>query len=772
MTTLHRGEFQQLETELQQQLVLNIPDAQEIEVRCGLWRGKLVVLGQHSPDYAPKIKPTLALIMKLVQQSWDRGAIDQSLTPLPVQLALRIEGRDRPYAAHRFVLRSPFPVQATQPQSAVESQAIPVPRTPGKPQASVVPQASVKSPAPVIPPVVQPPTVVPQSSTPQAPAASSAPVGVSGIVEPAAEETSPIVVEPPLAELPFTTDSTSSVERPVVVEPPPIAPPPETPEPNFVRSPVSVEPQNEPQARIFVEAQIPVADQEESELQPEGFQLDEETPVSVPTAPPVLVLVRDPGNADEPDAAYLDEDLLPEPLLSSSDRTWVTLLQPRRVLTTAAVLLTLGGATYALTRPCVIGGCAPLETADRLGQEAMQTVQKPRSPQEVNEAFDKLTEANYLLEQIPPWSRFHGTAQQQMDRYEAQANVLEKVVVAQKQAIAASLKSQKPPHPLPLWREVQLMWREAIASLQEVPKASPVRPLAETKIQEYQTNLETVNKYIVAEQQAQQRINAARTAASTAETRASTAASVQAWQNAQATWQVAVNQLQQVSRNTMAYAEVQQLLALYLPQLASVGDRLKQETVASATLSDALKIATEAQRLERNNQWQRAVTQWQAALGRVQQVSNGTSYFSQAQPLIASYRVALTNAQSRLQTNVGMQSAQANLEQTCSGSPRACTLTRDGDILQVRITAAYQQAAQQTMPGAPASGNAASGASVAYLNPLLRAVASVGESANLPIELYNADGSLFGTYEPELDGYVPVRAKAVALGGNNSRPAN
>jgi hypothetical protein len=726
MTALHRGEFQQLETEIQQQLVLNIPDAQEIEVRCGLWQGKLVVLGQHSPDYAPKIKPTLALIMKLVQRAWDSGAIDQSLTPLPVQLALRIEGRERPYAAHRFILRSPFPAPSTQPQTAVESQPVPASRITEKPQTLVVPQTSVESSVPATPPVVQPPTTAPQSFTaPQAPAEVSSPVEVPGIVEPATEAANPLAGEP----------------------------------------------------QTLGESQIPVAAQEESELQPESFQPAEETTISAPTAPPALALVRDTGNAtdsdeDDLDEDDLDEDVLPEPLPSSSDRTWITLLQPRRVLTAAAVLLTLGGATYALTRPCVIGGCAPLETADRLGQEAMQTVQKPRSPQEVNEAFDKLTEANYLLGQIPPWSRFHETAQQQIGRYESQANVLEKVVVAQKQAIAASLKSQKPPHPLPLWREVQLMWRGAIASLQEVPKTSPVRPLAETKIKEYQANLETVNKYIVAEQQAQQRINAARTAASAAETRASTAASVQEWQNAQATWQVAVSQLQQVSRNTMAYAEVQQLLALYQPQLASVGDRLKQETVASATLSEALKIATEAQQLERNNQWQRAVTQWQAALGRVQQVPNGTSYFSQAQPLIASYRAALTNAQSRLQTNVGMQSAQSNLEQTCSGTPRACTLTRDGDILQVRITAAYQQAAQQTMPGAPASGNAASGAAVAYLNPLLRAVASVGESANLPIELYNADGSLFGTYEPELDGYVPVRAKAVALGGNNRRPTN
>jgi hypothetical protein len=43
---------------------------------------------------------------------------------------------------------------------------------------------------------------------------------------------------------------------------------------------------------------------------------------------------------------------------------------------------------------------------------------------------------------------------------------------------------------------------------------------------------------------------------------------------------------------------------------------------------------------------------------------------------------------------------------------------------------------------------------MAHFNPLLRAIATVGETAQIPIEVYNADGSLFGIYDPALDGYV------------------
>ncbi|MGG6294308.1 hypothetical protein ACQ4M4_07795 [Leptolyngbya sp. AN02str] len=421
----------------------------------------------------------------------------------------------------------------------------------------------------------------------------------------------------------------------------------------------------------------------------------------------------------------------------------------------AAIALVAGLGGYALSRPCVIGDCEPLQTAQRLNFEASRRVNDAASAQEVVAAYDQITDSMYLLSTIPSWSSRYEDAQALIQTYGANAQVIEKVVIAQQLAWSAAEKSQEPPHPLATWRDIQQAWRDAIAQLKQVQADSPVYDLARAKLVEYEGNLDIIGRRIRIELQAQERVGQARQTSKVAEAQDGIAQSVESLREATSTWQTAVSLLKDVPTTTMAYAEAQQLLALYEPQLNEVRSRLNQEQVAATNLDKAMAIAAEAQRSELRNQWSQAVGHWQEALLLAQQIPMGTVHYNQAQPLLSSYRLALDTAQDRLRSSVSLQSAMADMESICSGMLTICTYSRSSQGMQVRMTMAYNQAVEQAAGGQTLNSTPSS-PQLNQMNPLLRAIAAVGKSSAMPIELYNADGSLFGVYDPRVDGYVPT----------------
>lgn len=432
---------------------------------------------------------------------------------------------------------------------------------------------------------------------------------------------------------------------------------------------------------------------------------------------------------------------------------WLT--QPFVLISTGVALVAFCGTLYGLTRPCVLGFCEPLQTAQQLGETAQLAVQTAQSPQDVVDAYGKLVEANYLLDRIPSWSRHHPAAMNLMQTHEQEAAVLVQVVMAQDVAMQAAIKSQKPPHPLPTWQEIEQLWQQAIAHLERVSPDSPVHQLSDRKLVEYRANLAAIQRRIAIEKRAQEQVNLARKMAQVAEARNGIALSLPTWQLTQSTWKTAMDLLRQVPQTTMPYAEAQQLLALYQPRLLASRSHLQQEQQASSTYNRALALASQAQRSEALDQWSQAVNQWQEALRYAQQVPRDTSQSTQAQTLVTAYKAALVTAQDRLKLAVSNQTAQSALERTCAGTPRACTYSRMGNVMQVRITPSYDQALQQAAAATQAKGESdAQAAMMLNFSPLLQAIAVAGEESQLPIQLFNANGSLFGTYDPRLNGFV------------------
>lgn len=437
------------------------------------------------------------------------------------------------------------------------------------------------------------------------------------------------------------------------------------------------------------------------------------------------------------------------------DAVWRSLqsLHPAIPLGILAGIAGLGLGIYALTRPCVIGQCIPLEKARQLRQDSLQTLYVDRSGDAVLHAYEQLAEASYLLGTIPPWSGYHDTAQDLLHNFETESENLGRVVDALEIAYAAADESQNPPHPIAHWQEIQAMWKEAIALLVQTEASSPAYSLAQQKLVEYKVNLNLINQRIETEQGAQEQVRTARDTAQLAQTRESNARTLGDWQLAHATWQTVVNLLESVPRTTMSYAEAQQLLAIYQEQLYAVSTRRTQEELAADAYQQALELADLAREAEQANQWSQAVIHWQDALNNLGQIPPETSYHSQAQPLLSSYQATLATAQTNLRVAVAIQNAPINLDTLCTGETPACSYTLTGEVVSLKLTEPYDRIVEQLMVYAPLD-SMVSADVLTRSSTILQLVAAIGESAQIPVQLLNAQGLIFGSYEPRLAGFI------------------
>ena len=410
------------------------------------------------------------------------------------------------------------------------------------------------------------------------------------------------------------------------------------------------------------------------------------------------------------------------------------------------------GGLYMLTRPCVIGRCEQIQQAQQLSMAALQTARTTESALDVVGAYKQLSEANYLLSTIPIWSGQHAKAQTLLASYEDQSVALKRVVEALEQANKTTRRSQNPPHPLPVWREIQWSWREVIEGLEQIPSNNPVYGLVQRKLQEYRANLSDINHRVASEQQAQERVAAARKVGELAQSQAEAAKSPENWQETASNWTTAIQQLQRIPEGTIAHAEAQQLLALYQPKLTQANVQRTQEQAAAEAYAQALSLAEQARRLEQQNQWVEAAEQWRDALNAAQQIPSQSTYYSQVQPLLGTYAKTLQQAQETSQRVGAIQLAKSNFDQVCAGSPKICTYTLSPQAIRVQFTSLYDQTVTQLIANNSPSKEFPP-ATVNQVNELLRSLADMSETTQVPVELYNSNGSKLGTYRPSASGY-------------------
>ncbi|MEM7773760.1 MAG: hypothetical protein AAF327_25050, partial [Cyanobacteria bacterium P01_A01_bin.37] len=295
--------------------------------------------------------------------------------------------------------------------------------------------------------------------------------------------------------------------------------------------------------------------------------------------------------SSEPEPSLRDKLVIPKTALLFIQKQ----VQNRLFLAKAAIVgLTLavfGTGTYAMTRPCVMGSCEVLDTAQTLNQQSQELLSTATSATEIVNAYEKLLEANYQLEKIPFWSDHYDQARILISEYQEEADFVYQIVGAQRQAHEVTLSTQSPPYPLSFWEDVRGQWREAIAQLKAIPPDTDVAHLANTKLTEYQHYLSTIDHYISREQEAQSKIEAAREAAQIAEARENVANSADSWHLVYITWQVVMNRLEGIPKDTMAYAEAQHLNVIYSAQLTAAQAQNSREQLSYRSYTEATALA-------------------------------------------------------------------------------------------------------------------------------------------------------------------------------------
>lgn len=445
-------------------------------------------------------------------------------------------------------------------------------------------------------------------------------------------------------------------------------------------------------------------------------------------------LVHQSGVADDGAIARSPQATLPQARPPAAGRSW---LKPLLLVGSGlAAIVGVGLGGYALTRPCVIGGCPALETVAQLGTQAAQTVQTGEGATAPQQA-QQVAEAQALVSGVPPWSGYYGQAQ-------AVQQPLAQLQAAEAKAAEAIQKSQTTAQAVTDWQAVQSLWQEAIAQLQAIPPDHPFAAYAQARLAQFQANQKLAAQRITGETAARQRLLTAQKTAELAIARQNTAETLKDWQTAAATWQVAVNSLNQIPQEATTYAEAQQLVASYQPKLQASRDRATNEQAANAAQAQARKFAQQAQTWQQKNQWSQAIQAWRNALNQAKRIPANTSLTNNSQDLIASYSSALKQAE----IVMGLRS---ELEQICNAAGRICTYTITNEIIRVEFIPAYERKVR-TLGGL--SYSAQDQNSIAQIDKhfatLSEALQTISNNSGLPVQVYNSDQELIGSFLPGL----------------------
>lgn len=420
------------------------------------------------------------------------------------------------------------------------------------------------------------------------------------------------------------------------------------------------------------------------------------------------------------------------------------------------IVTILGALGYGLSRPCVIGGCDRIQKSQALGDAALLSLRNQPTPQTVLNMREQLNTAVNNLKPIPSWSRHRPKAQELLANYQGEADLLNAVAAAQKNAFTAAKESQNPPHPIAQWESIAQRWRETITQLEEIPAGSPIHSaFVAPKLEEYRNNLTTIEGRVLAEQTAEENLNQAQLTASLAKDQSEIANTLPAWKTALDSWTNAVNQLKQIPKGTIAHGDAQQLLSKFEPELAVVRTRYQQEQSADQFYNEAIRHAAIARQYESQEQWTLAMLGWRDAITQVKGVPKGTSRYTDSRNLLKTYEPALTQSQENLRLAIRFRKAEENFSRICK--PAFCKFGLKGGTVQLSLVKDYDALVDFSItdPNTRVGVNVpASEKMITEVNQLLQEVINIGKRTQLTIELYGADGGFIARFSPELEGYV------------------
>ncbi|NJN73373.1 MAG: hypothetical protein HC799_11480 [Limnothrix sp. RL_2_0] len=285
--------------------------------------------------------------------------------------------------------------------------------------------------------------------------------------------------------------------------------------------------------------------------------------------------------------------------------------------------------------------------------------------------------------------------------------------------------------------------------LSSIPPQDFYHPFAQSKIDDYQRNLNAINQRLAMEENAVETLAQAQEEAKVAQVQQGVAQSLDSWEQAYLSWAEAIQKLQAVPEGTTAYDEAQELIESYSSNLASSKENQDKENLAQNIYTQGTRIANLARDAEIAGDWGQAVFHWKNALRYMEQVPADSYQSSLAQPAVGRFNQAIENAQVQLQLDTRLKQAESDLQRTCAGEPNICTFTLDARNINVRLTAAYVNEVQQTAVQASATNN--SDAKIRILDhiaTLEQALEVISRNTSVPVQVYDVNGVLLVDYKP------------------------
>jgi hypothetical protein len=405
------------------------------------------------------------------------------------------------------------------------------------------------------------------------------------------------------------------------------------------------------------------------------------------------------------------------------------------------VFTTFVGSFFLMSQPCLVRTCVPFEAAQRIGNDVTQMLQAANTWEDLERARSQLGLAKVQLDRVPSWSRYGLQAQQQRGRYQNLALAIEPVQAALKQATLATQKTQGDGLPIDSWRDIGKSWDSVISQLKAIPSNSPLHSMAQDKLRQFEASQRQVQQRLVKEQEgARLLVEARRLSAPLSDPSVRTDLG-----GTQVRLQEIVELLQAVPKGTTAYTDAQQILSTYESQLAAATNQQSQQQAAIDDYRQATAIAGEARRLEGQQDWDGARDQWQSAIAILQSIGSSSPNYVESQTRFSEYTLALKQAELRASRSGAVAQARSALDGICSGKPTICTVEVTADRIAVRLTLEYQQAVLT----AGTIGDADSQVqAVDHVKTLELALQATSDNAQIPLELYDPDGTLVGTHTP------------------------
>jgi len=414
-----------------------------------------------------------------------------------------------------------------------------------------------------------------------------------------------------------------------------------------------------------------------------------------------------------------------------------------KILATGLGLSAFFALIYGLSRPCVIGECKLIPEAANLATKAFELTENNPTIEELQTARQDLLTSLKLLDTIPSWSAYYNQAKDLQAIYQANSFNLNHLSDALSSAKEAFTQKETAPLSLSAWQEIAHLWQEAIALLQKIPPDSRFYNFAHNKLEQYQRNYIVVKNQVTIEEKAIKSLDSAKEAAKLGELRSMAANSLSNWQQVEATWRTAIKRLEAIPLTTSLYPQRQKLVKQYNYHLAQATKQKNREQLANNLYNKAINKAKIAQKLENNNQFYPAKTNWQEAINALQQISKNTFKYTQANTLIKNYNQHLQRVSLKLQTSSDMQ-------KICVADILICNFSITDTIIKIYLTPDYLTEVAQISRQAQVQKNVATKQDLRqHISGLEQNFQTISNNTKMPVEVYNSNNVLMVKYLPK-----------------------